>query len=101
MAVGTETSVCILLLSFQRCAALSKILSNGAEQMNSVHNDVRGEPLLFLMKTINDWNMLEFTIRKNKATQWINNGQQLTDYALDKHNKSMEEATRRNVSFVQ
>ena len=53
------------------------------------------------MKTINDWNMLEFTIRKNKATQWINNGQQLTDYALDKHNKSMEEATRRNVSFVQ
>ena len=69
--------------------------------MNSVHKVARSKPLLFLMKTINDWNMSKFTIRKNKATQWIDNDQQLTDYALDKHNKSMEEASWRNVSFAQ
>ena len=49
--------------------------------MNSVHKVAHSKALLFLMKTINDWNMSKFTIRKNKATQWVNNNQQLTDYA--------------------
>ena len=69
--------------------------------MNSVHKDAQSENLLSLFKFINDWNMSKFTIRKNKATQWVNNNQQLTDFALKQHGKSVNEGFRRNVRFVQ
>ena len=78
-----------------------KVLSNGAEQMNSVHKDARMEPLLTLLQSINEWNMSKFSVRNNKATQWINKNQKLTDYASEKHRKSLDEASRRNVRFVQ
>ena len=78
-----------------------KVLSNGAEQMNSVHKDARMEPLLTLLQSINEWNMSKFSVRNNKATQWINKNQKLTDYASEKHRKSLDEAFRRNVRFVQ
>ena len=55
------------------------------------------EPLLTLLQSINDWNMSKFSVRKNKVTQWINNSHKLTDYASEKHMKSMDEASRRNV----
>ena len=91
-------TICFLEKGIQRYL---KVLSNGAEQMNSVHKDARCEPLLSLMKSLCDWNLHKFTVRKNKANQWVNRQQQLTDYAHNKHNKAMDEGSRRNVALVQ
>ena len=44
-----------------------KVLSNGAEQMHSVQKDARSESLLTLSKSISDWKMTKFTIKKNKG----------------------------------
>ena len=56
---------------------------NDTDQMSTIHKDGRMEPLLPLLTSINEWNMSKFTIRRNKAIQWVNNKQHLTDYALE------------------
>ena len=77
----------------------SKTLSNGAEQMNSVFKDSRGDPLLFLLFSMNEWSMNKFVVRKAKASVWVNDGNLLTDYATKQHAKSLEEGSRRSVRF--
>jgi len=74
-----------------------KTLSNAAEQLNSVHKDSRSEPLLTLLHSLNDWNMMKFSMRRSKAEEWVSDNQELTDYASKRHAKSLEEGSRWNV----
>ena len=79
----------------------SKTLSNAAEQMNAVFKYDRGDPLLSLFHSMNEWNMKKFISRKAQANVWVSDGKPLTDYATKQHVKILEKGSRRSVSLVQ
>ena len=78
-----------------------KTLSNGAEQMNSVFKDARGDPLLSLFHSMNEWNVSKFVSRKAKAVMWVSDGKPLTDFATKNHVKALEEGSRRSVGRLE
>ena len=78
-----------------------KVTSNAAEQLNSVHVDNRGLPILLLIEAINNWNMKMFMERKTSVRNLTDETQSLTSFASEKHIQTLEVASKRSVSWVQ
>jgi len=78
-----------------------KVTSNAAEQLNSVHVDNRGLPILLLIESINNWNMKMFIERKTSVRNVTDDNQSLTSFASEKHIQMLELASRRSVSWVE
>lgn len=61
-----------------------KVTSNAAEQLNSVHIDNRGLPILLLLESINNWSVKMFFERKISVRNVTDDDQSLTNFASER-----------------
>jgi hypothetical protein len=74
-----------------------KQLNNAAEQMNSVIEELRQQPILDLLVGLSQWMIKKFVKHSNLSKQWAQEGLTLTAFAQTKHLSCMQEASRRSV----